>query len=288
MDYTAAYVMAGIGSGLVLIWTIFFFMFKDKYDTYIEALQGQNFILPELFFIGYGVLDLFHINLRSSAGRKKEKKLAEIYGERYAGFYHCSMVAAQITYLLTLFPFGFLLGAMLNDVVMGGVILIATVAIVVSLDMQASNSIESRRSEILSDFPDVLSKLTLLINAGMVVREAWNKVAFSGDRTIYMEMRAASEEMNNGVSEPEAMQNFAHRCVLKELRKFASLMVQNIQKGGPDFALQLRDMNNESWEEKRHLAKRKGELAGSKLLIPTLIMFVGILIMIIVPIFTGL
>ena len=65
-------------------------------------------------------------------------------------------------------------------------------------------------------------------------------------------------------------------------------MVQNIQKGGPDFALQLRDMNNESWEEKRHLAKRKGELAGSKLLIPTLIMFVGILIMIIVPIFTGL
>ena len=187
--------MAGIGSGLVLIWTIFFFMFKDKYDTYIEALQGQNFILPELFFIGYGVLDLFHINLRSSAGRKKEKKLAEIYGERYAGFYHCSMVAAQITYLLTLFPFGFLLGAMLNDVVMGGVILIATVAIVVSLDMQASNSIESRRSEILSDFPDVLSKLTLLINAGMVVREAWNKVAFSGDRTIYMEMRAASEEM---------------------------------------------------------------------------------------------
>ena len=47
-------------------------------------------------------------------------------------------------------------------------------------------------------------------------------------------------------------------------------------------------MNEESWEEKKHRAKRKGEAASSKLMIPIMIMFVGILIMVIVPIFTNM
>ena len=47
-------------------------------------------------------------------------------------------------------------------------------------------------------------------------------------------------------------------------------------------------MNEESWEEKKHRAKRKGETAGTKLMIPLMIMFVGILFMIIVPIFSNM
>ena len=161
-------------------------------------------------------------------------------------------------------------------------------AIVVYLDMEINDAIEKKHEEILSDYPEVLSKLTLLINAGMIVREAWTKVAYTCDRALYKEMQITSEEMCNGVAELDALYNFSQRCTVKELKKFSSILSQNLQKGGTELAYNLRSMNEESWEQKKHNAKRKGETAGAKLMIPTMIMFVGILLMVVVPIFTNM
>ena len=47
-------------------------------------------------------------------------------------------------------------------------------------------------------------------------------------------------------------------------------------------------MSDEMWEEKKHLVKQKGETANSKLLIPTALIFVGILLLVIIPAFSGL
>ena len=94
--------------------------------------------------------------------------------------------------------------------------------------------------------------------------------------------------MQNGVPEWEAYRNFADRCALKEVRRFASTMIQNLQKGNAEIAFFLRDMSNEMWEEKKHLVKRKGEAANSKLLLPIAMIFIGILIMIMVPAFTNM
>ena len=140
----------------------------------------------------------------------------------------------------------------------------------------------------LSDMPQMLSKLTLLVNSGMIVREAWEKVALGGERALYKEMQATVREMGNGVSDIEAYKNFADRCAIKEVRKFASMMVQNLQKGNAELAYFLREMSDEMWKEKQHLVKRKGEAANSKLLLPTLLIFIGVLVMIIVPAFSGL
>lgn len=65
-------------------------------------------------------------------------------------------------------------------------------------------------------------------------------------------------------------------------------MIQNLQKGNAEIAFFLRDMSNEMWEEKKHLVKRKGEAANSKLLLPIAMIFIGILIMIMVPAFTNM
>lgn len=42
------------------------------------------------------------------------------------------------------------------------------------------------------------------------------------------------------------------------------------------------------WEEKKHLVKRKGEAANSKLLLPIGMIFIGILVMIMVPAFVNM
>lgn len=288
MDYTLAYVMAGAGSLMVVLWALLFLKYRNLYDNIIQAMDPKKFMMCEMFFIGFGFIDMFKVNLKSESGRKKEKKIAEIYGERYAAFYHYCITGGQLTYLLTIAPLGLFIGAITNDILYAFLAIAATAAIIASLDMDVNNAIEKKRDEILSDYPDVLSKLTLLVNAGMIIREAWTKVAYTSNRALYKEMQTTSEEMHNGVSDMDAFYNFAQRCAIKEIRKFASILTQNIQKGGAELALSLKAMNEESWEEKKHRAKRKGETAGSKLMIPMMIMFVGILLMVIVPIFTNM
>lgn len=288
MSYLMAYTLVGTGTVIVLFWTILFLKYKNSFDNVLVAIDPKQFMMPELFFIGFGAMDMFKINLKTERGRKKEKKIAEVYGEKYAQYYHYCIVGGQITYTLTIAPLGLFIGAITNDFTFAFLALAATVAIVMYLDIEVGNAVEKKHDEILSDYPEVLSKLTLLVNAGLVIRDAWKKVAYTSERALYKEMQTTSEEMDNGVSELDALFNFAQRCAIKEIRKFASILSQNIQKGGTELTMNLRYMNEESWEEKKHRAKRAGETAGSKLMIPLMIMFVGIMLMVIVPIFTNM
>ena len=145
-----------------------------------------------------------------------------------------------------------------------------------------------RSDELLHDFSEVVSKLALLTNAGMILREAWQEVAFAGTSTIYTEMQTTVNEMNNGVSEIDAMFNFGSRCIIPEIKKFTSTIIQGMTKGNSELTAMLQEQSKEVWQLKKQLVRREGEKAASKLLIPICVMFVGILIMIIVPIFTNL
>lgn len=288
MDYTLAYIMASLGTLLVIIWSLLYFKFKSQYGEIISAIDKKKFMMSELFFIGFGVITLFKVNLKTDRARKKIKKIAEVHGERYAEFYHYVILGGQITYALTIAPFGFFIGAITNDIVFGVLTLAAAAALVAYLDMDINNAVNKKRDEILSDYPEVLSKLTLLVNAGLVVRDAWAKVAFTSERALYKEMQITSEEIRNGTSDVDALYNFAQRCSIKEIRKFASILTQNLQKGSSELTTSLKYMTAESWEEKKHYVKRKGELASQKLLIPVMIMFIGVLIMVLVPIVTNM
>jgi tight adherence protein C len=55
-----------------------------------------------------------------------------------------------------------------------------------------------RSEEMLSDFSNVVSKLALLTNAGMIMREAWEEVAYTGETTLYKEMQKAERTKYNG------------------------------------------------------------------------------------------
>ena len=140
----------------------------------------------------------------------------------------------------------------------------------------------------LHDFSNVVSKLALLTNAGMIMREAWEEVAFNGETTLYKEMQQSVQEMQNGVSEIDALYRFGSRCIIPEIKKFTSTIIQGIEKGNSELTMMLQNQSSEAWEVKKQYVKRQGEKAASKLMIPMLLMFVGILIMIIIPIFTNM
>lgn len=273
---------------LVSLWVVLAIKYENVYEAYVEAINQEEYRYPELFCIGFAIMNFLKISTKSKKARMRIKEISEIQGQKYAEYYYYIINGAKWTYGFTLLVFFSLLAA-LGD---SGIALVLGIAlavlIMVYLEELMNDKLTERRDEILSDMPQMLSKLTLLVNSGMTLRDAWKKVAYGGKRIIYLEMQTAVMQMQNGVPEWEAYRNFADRCALKEVRRFASTMIQNLQKGNAEIAFFLRDMSNEMWEEKKHLVKRKGEAANSKLLLPIAMIFIGILIMIMVPAFTNM
>ena len=151
-----------------------------------------------------------------------------------------------------------------------------------------SRKLEVRAQELLHDFSEVVSKLALLTNAGLILREAWQDVAFAGNGIIYEEMRKSVDEMNNGIAEIDAIYNFGMRCMIPEVKKFASTVVQGMTKGNAELSIMLTEQSKEVWQMKKQLVRREGEKAASKLLLPICVMFIGILIMILIPILSNI
>lgn len=281
-------IMLLIATILTGVWIALAVKYTSAYKTITESIDSEKYPYPELFCIGFALMRFFRIDTKSRRARKRIKEIAEIQGKRYAEYYYYITNGEKWTYGFTVVVLFAILGAMGNSpaALLFGVMLAAM--LMWYLDEKLNDQLNERRDELLSDMPQMLSKLTLLVNSGMIVRDAWVKVAYGGERALYKEMRNTVEEMRNGVSSMDAYRNFADRCAIKEIRRFSSTLIQNLQKGNAELAIFLREMSEEMWEEKKHLAKRKGEAANSKLLLPIGMIFVGILIMIMVPAFAGM
>ena len=65
-------------------------------------------------------------------------------------------------------------------------------------------------------------------------------------------------------------------------------MIQVIEKGNKELVKMLKEQSAESWNIKKYITMREGEKASGKLLIPMMIMFIGILIMVLIAIFTNI
>lgn len=270
---------------LTVFWMVLYFKYQNMFQSYIENLSPKEYKLPELFFIGMGFMHLTHYDLHTRKGRMRIKEISEIKGKKYAEYYYYIIKAATFSYILTFVPLAMYFGVLADNpkILLIGISL--AVLLVRYLEKDINDKLEERREELMLDLPQVLSKMALLINSGMVMREAWVKVSQTGERALYQEMRVTSHQMANGASDLEAFREFADRCSLKAVRKVTSTLVQNMQKGNRELSYFLDEMSREMWEEKKNLVRQKGETAGTKLLIPMGLVFIGILMMIMVPVF---
>lgn len=277
-----------IATVAILVWCMLAMKYEQTYAEIVDSIDGTKYRYPELFCIGFAIMNFLKIGTQGKRARKRIKEISEVQGKKYAEYYYYIINGAKWTYGITIFVLFALLGAMGNSGMAVFFGLALSVLLMWYVDETMNDQLEERRDELLTDLPQMLSKLTLLVNSGMVIREAWSKVAEGEDGVLYEEMRLTAKEMQNGVSDFDAYRNFADRCAIKQIRRFSSTMVQNLQKGNAEIVCFLREMSTEMWEEKKHLVKRKGEAANTKLLLPNGMIFIGILLMIIVPAFINM
>jgi tight adherence protein C len=94
-------------------------------------------------------------------------------------------------------------------------------------------------------------------------------------------MKNACVDMENGMSEVDAIHKFGRLTNSAEIRKFTSALTQSMERGGGELSDFLGRYALEMWGLKKQLMLQKGEAAASKLLMPTTLIFVGIIIVVI-------
>jgi len=225
-------------------------------------------------------------------------KCYELYGKKYASVKTKQILAKILSYPIIGIALTFLLAVLLlgTDNISTGIAVLCIgtgliLVLVYAIYDELSDSVKKRQNAIVRQFPNVVSKLALLVTSGMIMDRAWKETAYSQESEIYIEMRRTSKELDNLVSPESAYSNFINRCNTKESAKLASAIMQNLSKGNKEIGKLLKDMAHEAWRERRHIAKRDAEKANSKLMIPTMMLFLSILVMLMVPIamnFSGL
>lgn len=280
-------IIMSIGCISLVMWLILFVK-SGKNNSFFENLTEKEYPLKELYSIGYLVMEIISYQYKSRFDRKLRTDLSILYEEKYVEYYLRVAYSQAVTYGLIVYLLGFILYGLSREVVILFVcIMLAGLAVYYYLTL-AGKKIQKRSEELLNDFSEIVSKLALLINAGMIMREAWNEVAYGGEGIIYEEMRLACVDMENGVSEMESIRRFGVRCIIPEIKKFSATIIQGIEKGNKELAIMLRTQSDEVWGMKQQRVKREGAKANTKLMVPMFIMFIGVLIMIVIPIFTNL
>lgn len=281
------WLIIGAGAVSLFLWLIVFFM-GLKHNVMFEVLEEKEFPFKEIYGMGYAVLELFKYKYKSKGDRKLRQQLEVLYGEKYSEYYLRVIHSQQITLSFTVFVLAFAFYGLTSEILACVIGLMFAALAYYYFGTITAKKILKRSDELLHDFSEVVSKLALLTNAGMILREAWQEVAFGGTGVIYTEMQLAVNEMNNGVADVDAVYNFGTRCIIPEIKKFTSTIIQGMTKGNSELTAMMQQQSKEVWQLKKQLVRRDGERAASKLLIPICIMFIGILVMIIIPIFTNL
>ena len=270
-----------------VIWTILLLSGSVRYRNWVKALPRKEYILKDIFPVGLAFLALIKYSYTSVMDRKRISDAKIIWGEKYGEFFYRVNMAEKFTYVLTLLMLTPLLGVISDPFMMVFGVAAAVIGYLYA-DRKITQIIAKREDDIERDFADMVSKMALLINAGMITREAWEEISDTGEGTLYEEMRRSVTDMRNGEPEIDCYISFGNRCGVGSVKKFTSMLVQNISKGNRELVEFLKAESAVCWEEKKHYVRRQGEKVSSKLLIPLLMIMMGIFVMILVPIVTNM
>lgn len=172
---------------------------------------------------------------------------------------------------------------------------VAAAALIPLLECQkAQERKKARERQLMEDYPEIVSKLAVFSGAGLPVRKAWERIVLDYEegcrggkrpRAAYQEMAASYHRMQRGVPELHAYAEFGNNCHFRLYRRLSGLLEQNIRNGSAGLREALEAEMEAAFEQQKALARRKGEEASTRLLLPLFLMLMIVVIMVSVPAF---
>ncbi|MBN4056580.1 MAG: type II secretion system protein [Alkaliphilus sp.] len=273
----------------VTVFIILLLASKKKYRCIIDQLDKKDYPIKYFLPVGMYMLDGLKYKYLTRLDLELMILVNQIYGiknaKNYLKIFWANVLTMQFfTVVIVLL---YIVAAKLeySAVTTVVILLIAITLIAYLLYRELDARVKRRQLLIRLDFADLLSKLALLINAGMTISRAMNKIVADNAciRPLYKELKLTMAEINTGKSEFEAYEDFGKRCRSPEIFKFVSIVLQNLRRGSTELVAILRLQVNECWLIRKSIAKQLAEEASSKLLFPMMMMFLAIIFIVMTP-----
>lgn len=179
-------------------------------------------------------------------------------------------------------------------------------AVVILKRKEHENQKEQRKKELETDYPKIIGRFVLFMNAGLSVRkslekieESYRKKTMENSQRYHMsqmpflrkkeshpgfeEICRTMEDMRRGMTEIGAYEQLGRRCEAAEYKTFADLLIRCVTKGGRDILVLMQKEAKEAEELRKRQVRIRGEEAGTKILIPMVLMLAIVMAILMVP-----
>lgn len=150
--------------------------------------------------------------------------------------------------------------------------------------MQIDKAAEARQKAIRRAYPDALDLLTICVESGMSVEQAFNKVASELGATaleLSEELQVTTAELSYLGDRRQALENFAERTNMPEVKAIVSALIQADKYGTP-LGQALRVISAESRFDRMARAETKAASLPALLTVPMMLFFVPVLFVVII------
>ena len=271
---------------LLLTFAIFAVLYiKGKnYKEYCEPLSKDDFALKDVFGVGFAVLEIIKYQYGSAFDRKLRIKLKELYPVDYTDYYLSVYWAQSFTYLVIGFVFS---GLLLNAVGPIGLVLgIGLGAVMFYFSFKSLDErLEKRHLKISLDMPNFTNNIIILSGAGLTIRETLVKISkeMSSDTPLYEALGECVSSIETGANDATAIMRLSEKCNMPAMRRFCSVIIQNLKYGGAEVIRALTEISAELWNDRKNASEKLAMEAETKLLYPMMLMLFAVMIVTVTP-----
>lgn len=173
--------------------------------------------------------------------------------------------------------------------------LLGAVIIGRGLDRDLKKSIQKRNGRLMAEYAGFVSMLRLYLMAGLTIRNAFAKIAddyevqekTQGKKYLYKEIKTLCYQLENGMDEEQVYQQWGQRCGEMRYRRLSFLLGVHLKQGNSQLIQLLAQEAYTAQEDRRNYARKIGEEAGTKLLLPMIMMLAVVMMLVLLPAYIG-
>lgn len=153
-----------------------------------------------------------------------------------------------------------------------------------------------RKRILQQEYAYFVNQIVLYTTSGISIQGAIERIIRQMERgqigrdtsPLYQELVRVNNEIHTGIPQEQAYLTMGRRIGLLSYVKLASILVQQIHTGAGSVSEQLEQEEHEAFERKKEAARKCGEEAGTKLLIPMVLLMVISMVLIMYPAFASM
>lgn len=171
--------------------------------------------------------------------------------------------------------------------------LVAVILIFYVKKKEKENIAAKRKKEIEMEYADFVNQLSILVEAGMTIRQAWQRMAIQyskrrkmdngKENIVYEAILRMSRQLSEGENEKLVYERFAKEMDVLCYRRLIRMLTSNLEKGSGSLKNYLEEESKKAYDQRILLAKKLGEEASTKLLGPLMLMMMLIMAVVIAP-----